>query len=244
MTAERLKPMCLVLLLGLAAATPNLSGGGSQGTPLRAEAFVMLGLLAASLLSGALGRLGAPGRALYLITFAIIVALLGSSITNPVNTSWNDLFIIVRLGEYWAMFTVAAWLTRSCDAQQQWTVVVGFQLIVATVALIGIAQYLDVLSMNRLTAVYGQVTLLANGLEARRAVGTLGNPNYFGFTCALVSCVAFATLLRRAPRIATLTSTGTLASSIGGMFVSGSRGAVLSATAMATILVGSSLISK
>jgi O-antigen ligase len=117
-------------------------------------------------------------------------------------------------------------------------------VIVAFVAFVGIAQYLDILSMNRLTAAYGKITLLANGVEARRAVGTLGNPNYFGFTCAIGSCIAFATFLRRAPRLATFTSAGALALAIAGMLVSGSRGAVLSATTMVAILVGNGLVGQ
>lgn len=143
----------------------------------------------------------------------------------------------VRLVKYLVVFGVGYALARHFDSMSP-RFVAAILGIFGLLAAIGVAQYFDLFSINaRLSPRYDDATLLQDGASWRRAFGTVGNSNYFGFLCAVGATIAAwsALTIRRVLVIATAAGVGFLC--LLGVLASGSRGASLALGAMLTVVV-------
>lgn len=228
----------LTALMILALFTPPLVGGGQSGAPFRAEDALVLAAGAALLLGGRRPRLGEVEMGLALLFCAAGVAMIVSSAQAQFPTSWADFFFFPRLVRY-ALFALVA---RECARE---TARSSVQLATAGVlglfALVGLAQYLGYAEATRFfynPSANDRAALLLQGASWRRAIGPIGNANYFGFLSAIGVALAAAALLAgsngfRARLLAAMSGLACLS----GVVVSGSRTALVACLAMALVLV-------
>jgi O-antigen ligase len=227
----------LVMLLVSALALPPLTGG-RNGTELRVEDFVTVVAAAVFLLRDSRIRLTSLELGFAAIAACAAIALLGSSLSSAsAGASAADLLFLPRLAQY----ALIALVARECATRGRVTLLAGASasVIFGLFAAVGIAQYVGFHTINTWLSVhYGDATLLQTGVSWRRAFGTVGNPNYFGFLSGVGAAVALSQVLAR----------GGLRKSLGlaapflfvctaGVFVSGSRGALIATAAMLLIVL-------
>ncbi len=136
------------------------------------------------------------------LAFALLFAttaltlLLTPALIDQVSRSPRDVFELARIVEYWAAFRLA--LAAGPDLRRGQVLVVLLVAAALGSGLIAAIQYLDPGSFNHwLTDIWATAHSLEGTIKRGRAVGLVGNPNYFGAFCGLllVALLAWTALL-------------------------------------------------
>ena len=141
-------------------------------------------------------------RILFLMGISASLAIMTMMVLFGKPLLLRDLFILPQLLKYYLVFAV---VKSTCFDEKQFTLCIYTVMIVGSVAAsIGICQYYNFIGINDwLTPFYATGSRLT-ALEVegwwRRAIGTAGNPNYFGYILCLVVCVITSFLLQ-APKM-------------------------------------------
>lgn len=194
MTNHRSGYLFRATMLTVAFLLPGLPMG--EGLPVvRGEQLLVAGY-AVSLLVGMLLRRRSPGipkRVLgvalggIVFSVAIAVSLLYASLAFGITPTMSDWFEFARVFEYLLLiFLGASFEWRREDTAKYESLVLR---VAATSALVGLAQWINLLRINEwLSPLY--VSTQLTGLQvSHRAVGMLTNPNDFGALMALVLCL-------------------------------------------------------
>ncbi|MCU1285423.1 MAG: hypothetical protein JWO13_1773 [Acidobacteriales bacterium] len=108
--------------------------------------------------------------------------------------SGRDFLEFAKLLEYFLLF--AAMATIKLDGIAFKRVIVAAMAAYACSAMLGFAQYFDIANVNAsISPVYASGHNLGAMLEYSRVTGTTGNPNVFGATMVIASCLTLALAL-------------------------------------------------
>ncbi len=165
--------------LGLALLLPSLFLFVKRHPEARRVAFVDLAFLALAVA----------------ITVSLVFAPL---VVSQSDWSLRDPFEMARVAEYWLMYRLAFTVADKGGA------VTGiFRVIIAAALVsgaIGILQYLGPGGFNdTFTNIWADSHNLETVVKRSRAVGLVGNPNYFGIFAGLLLVVALSAVLLRTP---------------------------------------------
>ncbi len=158
------------------------------------------------------------------------VAILASYTAFGAPFDANDLSIIPMLVQYWLIYSFGKGLS---DPRDRTMLISSIPLVVATAALVGIAQKYNIGRVNDwLTPLYLDdietqdfiLQALREELPFGRIVGTVGDPRHFAYLLALGVGAAIASLLnRKAGAISSIVIVGAMFLCLGASFLCQSR---------------------
>ncbi|MGE3600663.1 MAG: O-antigen ligase family protein [Dehalococcoidia bacterium] len=149
----------------------------------------------------------------------------------------RDLYEVAKVGMYWVLFRFGWEGARPAEESAArgvvWALLAGGTL----AGLFGLAQYYNWLDVNAwATPAWAPAHHLRTLAEDARAVGTIGNPNYFGMLSALVVLAAVAWLVSGATGIDRVLCVTAAGGGALGLVTSASRGATLAFVAGMAVL--------
>jgi hypothetical protein len=229
--------VALGALFTLALFAPPI-WGGQNSAPIRAEDAVVAGCLALFLVGGSWLEVGFLERGFVVLVGVDALAMLMSSMYTATLSSSSDFFFFIRLGKYMLMVLIVRHLAALTGGLRARLVSV-VAVLIAGFALIGLAQYFGFAAAIRaFPAPTSRSDLLLSGASWRRAVGSVGNSNYFGFICSLGCVVAAAQIAHARTALRQQTIAGlALATCAAGVLVSGSRTALLAGSLMFAVVI-------
>lgn len=229
--------VALLLVLTLTLFTQPLVGG-QNGAPVRPEDALMVALAGLFFVAGTRLRVGEIERGIAVLAGAALLAMLVSSFQESFPASWSDLFFFVRLVKYALFAVVGRELAIRIDPRSE-NLLFWVSAIFGVFAVIGIAQYYGYgpAISHFGSASPSRAALLTQGVSWRRAIGTVGNANYFGYLCAVGLALSATYLLHCKSWIRRAAVSACSSVLIGGVLVSGSRTAVFAALVMTALVI-------
>lgn len=158
---------------------------------------------------------------LFLSMFGLIRQAIGTGAVSE-----KDFMLIPRISFYLSCFILSGYI---CVKRRHYTNVSIFLYVFGgAILFITVSQYYDLFGINQLIQPYApnkidRMDLLVEQAGWRRAVGTLGNPNYWGLLISMLSCfVSYFVFWQKYWRYVPL-----LLSLIGSIVLTGSRAAMV-----------------
>ncbi|MFQ5381566.1 MAG: carbohydrate binding domain-containing protein [Dehalococcoidia bacterium] len=187
--------VAVLVFLGLALVSPSLPLPGSLPA-VRLEQIWLAALLPSLIVlhytHRELRRL-LPVDIAFALLFATVALTLAfaPAFVGGVSRSPRDVFELARVVEYWAALRLA--LAAGPDLRPRGTLAALLAVAVFASALAAVIQYLDPGAYNRwITDIWASAHSLNGTIRRGRAVGFVGNPNYFGAACGLLLVVLLA----------------------------------------------------
>ena len=128
---------------------------------------------------------------LLLLLFCSMLGLLNQSITTG-SVAHRDYMLIFRFGFYLSMFLFSGIV---CYKLKNYEIdILSFYMFGSILFFVTLAQYYNLFGINQLIQPYApedieRMKILVEQAGWRRAVGTLGNPNYWGLLLSMLACV-------------------------------------------------------
>lgn len=111
-------------------------------------------------------------------------ATVGAQILSGGAFIWRDLMVTLMLGYYAGVIIFASMASgKTMNYKGVWMFSLGLSVVITVIS---IFQYFNLLSINSfMLPSSGAAELLREGVFWKRAVGTIGNPNYWGFVISV-----------------------------------------------------------